>query len=108
MPDTTKLGAQKALDCLLTASIRELKREKVWSRLHLVPLLLAEGDRDEYRRQQAANAREREIMKDVKGWEVSLKRWEGGGWMRINGFLQVGKSVYNDTRYAPIDKIIVL
>ena len=52
-------------------SIRELEREKVWSRLHLVPLLLAEGDRDAYRRQQAANAREREIMKDVKGWEVS-------------------------------------
>jgi len=56
----------------LTDSIRELEREKVWSRLHLVPLLLAEGDRDAYRRQQAANVREQEIMKDVKGWEVSL------------------------------------
>jgi hypothetical protein len=33
---------------------------------------MAEGDRDAYRRQQAALAREREIMKDVKGWEVSL------------------------------------
>jgi len=74
-----EIGAQKTLDCLLTVSIRELQREKVWSRLHLVPLLLAEGDRDEYRRQQAANAREREIMKDVKGWEVSLQRWEGSG-----------------------------
>ena len=50
---------------------RELQREKVWSRIHLVPLLLAEGDRDAYRRQQAALAREREIMKDVPGWEVS-------------------------------------
>lgn len=50
---------------------RELERERVWSRLHLVPLLLAEGDRDAYRRQQAALEREREIMKDVKGWEVS-------------------------------------
>ncbi len=48
---------------------RELQREKAWSRIHLVPLLLAEGDRDTYRRQQAALAREREIMKDVKGWE---------------------------------------
>ena len=50
---------------------RELQREKVWSRIHLVPLLLAEGDRDAYRRQQAALEREREIMKDVPGWEVS-------------------------------------
>lgn len=31
---------------------------------------MAEGDRDAYRRQQAALAREREIMKDVPGWEV--------------------------------------
>lgn len=50
--------------------LRELQREKVWSRIHLVPLLLAEGDRDAYRREQAALQREREIMKDVKGWEV--------------------------------------
>ena len=58
--------------------IRELQREKVWSRIHLVPLLLAEGDRDEHRRQLAANAREQEIMKNVKGWEVSLGKWEAG------------------------------
>lgn len=51
---------------------RELQREQVWSRIHLVPLLVAEGDRDAYRRQQAALERERVIMKDVKGWEVSL------------------------------------
>ena len=75
MPDTNEIVVgQKPLDCLLTCSIRELHRENVWSRLHLVPLLLAEGDRDAYRRQQAANAREGEIMKDVKGWEVSGKR----------------------------------
>lgn len=37
-----------------------------------MPLILAEQDRDAYRRQQAAIAREREIMKDVEGWEVSL------------------------------------
>lgn len=34
-------------------------------------MLLAEGDRDAYRREQAAVARERKIMEDVKGWEVS-------------------------------------
>ena len=49
---------------------RELAREKVWSRIYLVPLLMAEGDRDLYRREQAALGREREIMKDVHGWEV--------------------------------------
>jgi hypothetical protein len=37
-----------------------------------VPLLLAEGDRDAYRRERAALAREQEIMKDVKDWEVRL------------------------------------
>ncbi|KDQ64412.1 hypothetical protein JAAARDRAFT_28038, partial [Jaapia argillacea MUCL 33604] len=68
---------------------RELEREKIWSRLHLVPLLLAEGDRDAYRRQQAALEREREIMKDVKGWEV-------------------GKDVYNNPRYRPSNPIVVL
>lgn len=48
----------------------ELKRENIWSRIHLTPLILAENDRDAYRRQQAQIAREKEIMKDVKDWEV--------------------------------------
>ncbi|KAJ3529495.1 hypothetical protein NMY22_g8979 [Coprinellus aureogranulatus] len=60
---------------------RELEREKLWSRIHLVPLLMAEGDRDVYRRQQAALSREKEIMKDVPGWEA-------------------GKSVYKNPKYA--------
>ncbi|KAH7916264.1 GRIM-19 [Hygrophoropsis aurantiaca] len=68
---------------------RELQREKVWSRIHLVPLLLAEGDRDTYRRQQAALEREKEIMKNVKGWEA-------------------GKSVYNNPRYRAAESIVVL
>ncbi|CAA7260083.1 unnamed protein product [Cyclocybe aegerita] len=59
---------------------RELEREKVWSRIHLVPVLMAERDRDNYRREQASIAREREIMKDVAGWEA-------------------GKSVYNSSKY---------
>ncbi|GMK56604.1 hypothetical protein CspeluHIS016_0304440 [Cutaneotrichosporon spelunceum] len=61
---------------------RELARESAWSRIYLVPAILAEQDRDEYRRSQAALAREKEIMKDVDGW-------------------QVGKSVYNGKRYNP-------
>lgn len=62
---------------------RELKRENMWARIHLVPLLMAEGDRDAYRREQAARAREKEIMKDVRGWEVrailftALLFWNG-------------------------------
>lgn len=65
--------------CMIYADVslacRELKREKVWSRIHLVPLLLAEGDRDAFRREQAALAREKEIMKDVPGWEVSTESY---------------------------------
>ncbi|KAL4081546.1 GRIM-19 [Scleroderma yunnanense] len=68
---------------------RELQREKVWSRIHLVPLLLAEGDRDAYRRQQAAMQRETEIMKDVKGWEP-------------------GKSIYNGRKYGAVDSIVLV
>ncbi|KAI0727324.1 GRIM-19 [Fomitopsis betulina] len=68
---------------------RELQREKTWSRIHLVPLLLAEGDRDAYRRQHAALEREKEIMKDVPGWEA-------------------GKSVYNNPKYRPGEWVVVL
>ncbi|KAJ1898015.1 hypothetical protein LPJ66_003016 [Kickxella alabastrina] len=61
---------------------RELDREKIWARIHLTPMLIAEADRDEYRRKLAALERERVIMKDVPGWEA-------------------GKSVYHGTRYVP-------
>lgn len=59
---------------------RELKRENLWSRIHLIPLLTAESDRDLYRRTLAAKEREAETMKDVEGWKV-------------------GESVYNTTKY---------
>ncbi|KAK2466041.1 hypothetical protein APHAL10511_001683 [Amanita phalloides] len=49
---------------------------------------MAEGDRDAYRRQQAALAREREIMKDVPGWEA-------------------GKSVYSSKKYH-VPEIVIL
>ncbi|UZJ51681.1 hypothetical protein CBS101457_001001 [Exobasidium rhododendri] len=67
---------------------RELKREKAWSRIHLVPMILAEADRDAYRRGQAQLAREKEVMKDVHGWEA-------------------GKGVYNTNRYTPANFAIV-
>ncbi|KAF9057919.1 GRIM-19 [Panaeolus papilionaceus] len=63
---------------------RELQREKVWSRIHLVPMLMAEGDRKAYAAQQAGLQLEKEIMKDVPGWEV-------------------GKSVYNQPKFETQD-----
>ncbi|CAG8622691.1 989_t:CDS:2 [Paraglomus brasilianum] len=52
---------------------RELDREKYWSRIHLIPLLQAEMDRDLYRRTLATQAREQEVMSDVPGWKVGEK-----------------------------------
>lgn len=54
-----------------------------------MPLLLAEGDRDAYRRSEAARAREAEIMKDVPGWEA-------------------GKKVYHSERYRGPETLVVL
>lgn len=59
---------------------RELKRERAWSRIHLVPMLLAEADRDVYRREQGQLAREKEIMKDVPEWEVGSHAYSSGHW----------------------------
>lgn len=40
----------------------ELAREKMWSRIHLIPMLQAEEDRDQVRRHLADKARERELL----------------------------------------------
>ncbi|CDK29101.1 unnamed protein product [Kuraishia capsulata CBS 1993] len=48
----------------------ELKREKLWARIHLIPLLQSETDRDVVRRTFAYYKREGEIMKDIPWWEV--------------------------------------
>jgi NADH dehydrogenase (ubiquinone) 1 alpha subcomplex subunit 13 len=69
--------------------IRELKRENLWARINLVPLLTAEADRDTYRRTEAAKAREEETMKDVKNWKV-------------------GESVYNNTKYYNTPKFVIV
>lgn len=58
----------------------ELYREKMWARLYLQPVLQAEADRDAVRRHYAQIAREREIMKDVPGWDAE-------------------ESVYNDKKF---------
>lgn len=57
-----------------------MAREKIWTRIHLTPMLQAEADRDDVRRYFAAQAREKELMKDVEGWK--------------------GGSVYNSDRYV--------
>jgi hypothetical protein len=40
----------------------ELAREKMWSRIHLIPVLQAEEDRDLVRRHWAQEAREKELL----------------------------------------------
>lgn len=40
----------------------ELAREKMWSRIHITPLLQAEEDRDQVRRHFADLAREKELL----------------------------------------------
>ncbi|KAI0880890.1 GRIM-19 [Annulohypoxylon maeteangense] len=40
----------------------ELAREKLWSRIYLIPLLQAEEDRDQVRRYLADQAREKELI----------------------------------------------
>ncbi|GAD97170.1 conserved hypothetical protein [Paecilomyces variotii No. 5] len=40
----------------------ELAREKMWSRIHLIPVLQAEEDRDQARRHFADKAREKELL----------------------------------------------
>ncbi|KAK2744009.1 hypothetical protein FQN57_004462 [Myotisia sp. PD_48] len=45
-----------------TRERNELAREKIWSRIHLIPLLQAEEDRDQARRHFADKAREKELL----------------------------------------------
>jgi hypothetical protein len=40
----------------------ELAREKMWARIHLIPALQAEEDRDQVRRHLADKAREKELL----------------------------------------------
>lgn len=57
----------------LTKVIRErneLQREKVWARIFLQPVLESEIDRDAVRRHYSRIAKEKELMKDVEGWDA--------------------------------------
>ncbi|WFD05675.1 hypothetical protein MVES1_001007 [Malassezia vespertilionis] len=66
----------------------ELARERAWSRIYLTPFLLAEADRDSFRREHAANLREEQVMKGVPGWEAD-------------------KRVYNTKRYTPSNYVVM-
>ena len=44
------------------SSPSELAREKMWARIHLIPALQAEEDRDQVRRYLADKAREKELL----------------------------------------------
>lgn len=46
----------------LFSNCSELAREKMWSRLHITPLLQAEEDRDQVRRHFADQARANELL----------------------------------------------
>ncbi|EHY58530.1 hypothetical protein HRR83_007096 [Exophiala dermatitidis] len=45
----------------------EMAREKMWARIHLIPLLQAEEDRDQVRRYYADLAREKELLGSQSG-----------------------------------------
>jgi len=53
----------------LDLTSRELRREKTWARINLVPLLEAENDRDLVRRFDAVKQREADIMKEKQDWK---------------------------------------
>lgn len=65
-----------------------MAREKLWARIHLIPVMQAETDRDLVRRVWAGEKREEALMKNEKDWKLG--------------------SVYNSDRYgitAIIEKI---
>lgn len=109
---------------LCTLMNSELARERAWSRIYLTPLLLAETDRDMFRRDRASALRENLLMKDVPNWEVCivvslvavLTRClvPRHGTHFLVGLLavwmcaiQVGKSVYNSKRYTPNNYVVM-
>ncbi|KAI3635072.1 hypothetical protein MIR68_006638 [Amoeboaphelidium protococcarum] len=49
---------------------KELKREKLWARLYLLPLFQSEWDREWMKWRHEELEKEREIMKNVEGWTV--------------------------------------
>lgn len=63
LAESARVGTRIGVTDLLTECIfSELAREKMWSRIHLIPVLQAEVDRDLVRRHLADQAREKELL----------------------------------------------
>lgn len=75
----------------------ELAREKMWSRIHLIPLLTAEEDRDLVRRHYADLAREKELM----GTNTSVYNSDRYVALKNNGLLTL--SLFNAHQLIPED-----
>ena len=67
----------------------ELAREKIWSRLHILPLLQAEEDRDQARRFFADKARERELL----GQETKVYNTDKYVILQGTLYLDLGESI---------------
>jgi hypothetical protein len=59
---TLRSRPRGAKDVLMYVLDSELSREKMWARIHLIPLLQAEEDRDQVRRHFADKAREKDLL----------------------------------------------
>ena len=69
---------------LIRGIASELAREKMWARIHLIPLLQAEEDRDQVRRHWAEQARERELL------GVETKVYNSDRWVDCKSSLDLG------------------
>lgn len=83
------------------AERRELRREKAWSRIALVPFLQAETDRDLVRRLQGAKNREAQVMSNVKDWApLDLKAPVQGLGKRGSRDSEAAEPVYHTKAYV--------
>lgn len=71
----------------------ELGREKMWSRIHITPLLQAEEDRDQVRRYYADKAREKEFLGSESSFMNSDRYVEMGSTALHFSHKHVGRSV---------------
>ncbi|ORY33597.1 hypothetical protein BCR33DRAFT_519843 [Rhizoclosmatium globosum] len=85
---------------------REIRREKAWARISLVPLLQAETDRDVVRRLSSAAAKESELMSHSpvdKNWSAIDLKTPVKGIARYGAFdetRQEAQPVYHTERYV--------
>lgn len=59
----------------------ELKREKMWARLYLLPVFQAEMDREWMKWRASQIQEEKEIMKNVQGWNAGESPYHHQRWV---------------------------